>query len=199
MTRRDRSDDGRSLRRYAMIVAMAAAGAVSTAAVADECTGGPADDVIKACTALLKRHPKETRAYVHLSYAHRQDHTKKGYNLALKDLNTALAIEPASSLLFGERGDLYRSMGYNHEADDATKKELYAHAMSDFDRAVELDPGNADALGGRAELHGLLRDYAHEIADRENVLRLNPKDARNKAMLESLRKAIAEGTITLKP
>jgi lipoprotein NlpI len=60
------------------------------------------------------------------------------YDLALKDLGDAIALNPSSALAFNNRGVVYLR---------SDKPEL---AKSDFDRALSIEPGNRYALVNRA-------------------------------------------------
>ncbi|OLE53353.1 MAG: hypothetical protein AUG51_13585 [Acidobacteria bacterium 13_1_20CM_3_53_8] len=50
-------------------------------------------------------------------------------------------------------------------------------AATSFDRALELDPHDVNALMGRAQLRADRGDYAHAIEDLKEALRLNPADS----------------------
>src|SRR5260370_6319434 len=49
-------------------------------------------------------------------------------------------------------------------------------ALADYDRAIELDPMDADAHVGRGRAHYQKKDYAAAIADYDAALRLAPGD-----------------------
>lgn len=47
-------------------------------------------------------------------------------------------------------------------------------ALADYDRAIELDPTDADAHMGRGRAHYQQRNYASPVADYNAALRLLP-------------------------
>lgn len=50
-------------------------------------------------------------------------------------------------------------------------------ALTDFNRALELDPENADALAGRGSTRIVLRDQTNGLADLDRAVSLAPQDA----------------------
>jgi tetratricopeptide (TPR) repeat protein len=63
------------------------------------------------------------------------------------------------------RGETYRRM------------ERYDEALADFDRAIELDPGNAEAFGDRAVIYLMMERYDEALADFDRAIELDPSDA----------------------
>jgi tetratricopeptide (TPR) repeat protein len=51
------------------------------------------------------------------------------------------------------------------------------HAMSDFNKALKLDPACAEAYDRRAVLHGLNKDFDKALVDMEKALELEPRNA----------------------
>lgn len=66
------------------------------------------------------------------------------------------------SAAFYNRGNAYRH------------KDELDRAIHDYDRALELNPGNANALDNRGVAYTLKGDYAHAISDFDDALRFNP-------------------------
>jgi tetratricopeptide (TPR) repeat protein len=52
----------------------------------------------------------------------------------------------------------------------------YAKAIADFDKAIELDPMDADALNKRGHTYALLGQHEKAIADETRALQLKPDD-----------------------
>ena len=53
----------------------------------------------------------------------------------------------------------------------------YQGAIADFNKAIEIDPQNADAYYYRAYAKGQLKDYQGAIADFTKTIEINPQDA----------------------
>jgi tetratricopeptide (TPR) repeat protein len=52
----------------------------------------------------------------------------------------------------------------------------YDRMIADYDQAIALDPGNADAYSGRAQAWSSKGDHDRAIADYSEAIRLSPKD-----------------------
>jgi tetratricopeptide (TPR) repeat protein len=72
---------------------------------------------------------------------------------------------PQVAHFYAQRGILY-----------ADKNDRF-HAMSDFNKALKLDPACAEAYDRRAALHGLNKDFDKALADMEKALDLEPRNA----------------------
>jgi tetratricopeptide (TPR) repeat protein len=68
-------------------------------------------------------------------------------------------------LIRAVRGENYRKMG------------RYDRALADFNRAIELNPEDATALGGRGETYRAMGRYEEALADFDRGLELDPEDA----------------------
>jgi tetratricopeptide (TPR) repeat protein len=66
----------------------------------------------------------------------------------------------------------FKNRGEAYEA-----KRDYAHAVADFDQALQLKADYADAYIERANTYYLENDYLHAIADFDRALRLKPDSA----------------------
>jgi tetratricopeptide (TPR) repeat protein len=80
---------------------------------------------------------------------------------ALLDLNSATQMFGSATAYF-QRGQAYAVQNNN------------VRALSDYDRAAELEPSNTDILLARANLLYSRRDLSAAIADYSKVLTLNP-------------------------
>lgn len=78
---------------------------------------------------------------------------------AIEDYTLALASQPKDSVLHCRRGWAYLVNG------------AYQLARSDFDEAIRLDPGGADAYSGRGSTLIAMGDYRGAVLDTEESLR----------------------------
>jgi tetratricopeptide (TPR) repeat protein len=84
---------------------------------------------------------------------------------ALKDFNQAIRLDPKYPLAFYGRGILL-----------ATRERAYARAIADFDKVLQLEPNNVDALTRRGDAYGQLGDFGHAIGDLDRAVQLAPDD-----------------------
>ncbi len=82
---------------------------------------------------------------------------------ALSDLNEAIRLDSAKALPYFERGELL-----------ARRSRAFARAIDDFNRALELQPGNVDALMARGAAYSELGQQARAIADLDRAVQLAP-------------------------
>ena len=81
---------------------------------------------------------------------------------ALRDLNSALEINPECAQAFAERGRIYQDM------------ERYEEALSDLNRAIELNPNNMMALAQRGVTYRCLKRYEEALSDLTRGLAFEP-------------------------
>lgn len=74
--------------------------------------------------------------------------------------------EPTDADGFHDRGNLNGRNGY------------YELAISDYSKAIEIQPGFAEAYYNRGCSHYELREYEEAIADLTRAIELDPKEAR---------------------
>ena len=86
------------------------------------------------------------RAAVHIALGN--------FDLALKDFDTALEIEPDHPSVFNNRGSFY----FN-------KKQDYESALSDFNQAVRIAPDNGNYYMNRSRCYLLLGDKTHALEE----------------------------------
>jgi tetratricopeptide (TPR) repeat protein/tRNA A-37 threonylcarbamoyl transferase component Bud32 len=122
-------------------------------------------DLLESCDALLtqgksKASPElhELRALVRARLGN--------YAGAIEDDTKALELRPDQTSLLTRRGRLYL----------ITQAPILA--LHDFDRALELDPANSDAILGRGEARIRLGDYGLAVADAETALGRGAPDER---------------------
>jgi tetratricopeptide (TPR) repeat protein len=66
------------------------------------------------------------------------------------------------------------------------RKQQYDRAIADYDTALRLDPGQADAFNHRGEVWRRKGDRPHALADFGAAIRLNPEHAPARANYKSL-------------
>ncbi|GFJ81491.1 tetratricopeptide repeat protein [Phytohabitans houttuyneae] len=72
---------------------------------------------------------------------------------------------------------LVRYREHLERAVDSREAGMYARALSDFTRAVELEPGEPEAFAGRGETYRLLERYDEALADFKRAVGLEPEYA----------------------
>ncbi len=93
------------------------------------------------------------------------------------DTPASLAIRDCSKLLRSEDTDpQQRVQVYTHRGYAWLKEEEPLAAISDFTRAIELDPSHENALKGRARSHENLEKYVEAIEDWTRLIDLNKTD-----------------------
>jgi tetratricopeptide (TPR) repeat protein len=111
---------------------------------------------------------------------------QKDYSGAQRDVNRAIALDPASSMAYKNRGLIHREKG-NIEA-----------ALNDFNQALDLDPRNQMAYLGRGEVKEGRGDLAGALADYQKALDIEPANSETAKQVEALKSKIASGS-TSKP
>ena len=90
-------------------------------------------------------------------------------------------ISPSSyKFLFNggvDKEDVYFFQAYYFRAITKMKLEDYNGAISDFNKAIEIDPNNAGAYMNRGNTKIKLKDFYGAISDYTKVIELNPNDA----------------------
>ena len=83
---------------------------------------------------------------------------------AIELLEEAEKIAPDYAPIFVSRGILFQQM------------EKFNEALSNFNKAIELDPSNNNAISLRGFLLVNLEKYEEAVKDLENVIKANPSD-----------------------
>ena len=73
------------------------------------------------------------------------------------------------ALNFGEYAEIYNNRGVSYN--DLGQHEL---AISDYDKALELNPNYADAYNNRGLAHALLGNFQQAIADATRAIKIDP-------------------------
>lgn len=127
------------------------------------------------------------------------------FSSALESSSRALAIN--SSYLPGwiNRGQILYNLGYVYEdqmKDPVKANEYYLQQVQAFEKAIALDPSNADAWFNKAYALAGLKRYDEAIAAFDKVKELNPaypKIDKNREIARQLRDAATPAYITYAP
>ena len=133
----------------------------------DRCVGHESQDlVIEGCSEMID---EGQQAPAILSLAHNNRgvayKVKGEYDLALKDYDQAIQLNPNAASHYNNRGIIYRL------------KHDYDRAIADYDEAIWLKGDYVAAFYNRALAYVDKRDYDRALSDFEVVLKFNPKSA----------------------
>ena len=146
---------------YLLIIA-----SIVTAAASNECPSPDPEHSVLACTAIidnpLVRGEAAAMAYIARSDAYVSIHK---LDLALDDLNHAIAAEPTLARAFDKRAEVHRM-----------RSELEA-ALQDQTLAIELKPTTAEYYYDRGNLYLQAHDFNASINDYNTALRIKPSFA----------------------
>jgi tetratricopeptide (TPR) repeat protein len=156
-----------SLQVSAVLVLLNAAVSAQTPRGWDQCVGHESPDlVIEGCSEIID---EGQQAPAILSTAHNNRgvayKVKGEYDLALKDYDLAIELNPNAASHFNNRGVLYRL------------KHDYDRAIADYDEAIWLKSDYIAAFYNRALAYVDKGDYGRALADFGVVLQFNPKSA----------------------
>ena len=133
----------------------------------DRCVGHESPDlVIEGCSEIIEEG-RQTPAILALAHNNRGVAYKvKGeYDLALKDYDQAIQLNPNAASHYNNRGIIYRL------------KHDYDRAITDYDEAIWLKSDYIAAFYNRALASVDKEDYGRALADFGVVLQFNPKNA----------------------
>lgn len=131
-------------------------------------------------------------------YQRAKAHAKAGKaDLAMADLDQAIALDPAMGAAYYDRALLHLKMGdvdramadytqtikllptfppaYRERGSALIAKREFKKAIADFDQAIKLKADYADAFDERGYAYRMLKDYDRAIADYTRALAINPK------------------------
>ena len=133
----------------------------------DRCVGHESQDlVIEGCSEIIE---EGQQAPAILSLAHNNRgvayKVKGEYDLALKDYDQAIQLNPNAASHYNNRGIIYRL------------KHDYDRAIADYDEAIWLKSDYVAAFYNRALTYADKGDYGRALSDFEVVLKFNPKSA----------------------
>jgi tetratricopeptide (TPR) repeat protein len=114
----------------------------------------------------IKFRPKDTDLYLRRAYAYAAmgDRSKSIIDFR----NAESRMNPQSSREYAMRGEIRRS-----------ELKRYSEAVSDYTKAIELDPGSNELYATRAKIHVELKRDSLALADYTQAIHLNADDARN--------------------
>jgi len=116
------------------------------------------------------------------------------YEIAIEDFTEALKLQPNNGNIYALRGRTYvakASKEVTSVADDFSEitvsaygtltpkqTEDYEQAISDFTKAIKLEPKNAVNYRENARVYDCKKNYDKAIADYSQAIRLDPNDAK---------------------
>jgi len=166
-----------------------------------------AEQALKDCSEAIKLDPSFTLAYLNRGTTYIK---LSGFEAALADFDAALKLDKSIAEVHIHRGTLLSSLGRFDEAVESLttaigispKGTLYLYRaaayaklgqtereLADYNKAVEVDSGNAVAYNNRAIFYLKSNNKDAALADFNKALELNPKLVmvyRNRAYLYKL-------------
>ena len=132
-----------------------------------KCVSTDADTSIAGCTAVIQAG-RESTAVLAGAYDRRGNaYIYKGnYDLAIKDSNDAIRLNPNDAAAYDTRGSAY------------FLKDDYERAIQDYNEAIRVNPNVAPAYAGRASAYYGKGDYDRATKDSNEAIRLNPNFAK---------------------
>ncbi len=115
------------------------------------------DDVIRSCDPLIARGKATAAIYERRALAREEIRDLGG---AIEDFTNAMALR-------GDRPKLLRRRGWLYIVADAPRLALH-----DFQEAIRLDPGSADAHNGRGFARLRIGEHREAVADAERAISL---------------------------
>lgn len=105
------------------------------------------------------------------------------YELAIRDFNDAVRIDPQYAEAFEARGDAHSFIGVGlsetEEKPNAERQTYFNRALADYSKAIDLKPTYASPYIGRADTYYELKLYERAIADCTVAVDLDPKGAKS--------------------
>lgn len=87
------------------------------------------------------------------------------------------AIQECTRQIKGEIAVRYLEYSYSNRGAAYASKKQYEKAISDYDKAIELNPGYAAAYYNRAIAYANKKQYDQAISDYNKVIELSPEDS----------------------
>jgi tetratricopeptide (TPR) repeat protein len=99
---------------------------------------------------------------------------KQDYDKAIREFSEALRVTPDDPVIHDKRGVAYVQKAMYDSRSNSS--EDFNKAIEDFTRVIGINPNEA-AFSKRATAYEAKKDYESALADRSEILRLNPDDA----------------------
>jgi tetratricopeptide (TPR) repeat protein len=132
------------------------------------CRSGEVEARIAGCTRLLDRGRLTARdrasAYTNRAYCYNE---KSQFDLAIRDLDAAVRLDPSNASAFNNRGFALNAKGE------------WDRAIRDYDEAIRLKPDLAAAVGNRGRSYQNKGDYDGALRDFDELVRRDPKSPGN--------------------
>jgi tetratricopeptide (TPR) repeat protein len=122
------------------------------------------DMAFNDCVMSVQLNPYQYEAYLHLATYYIY---KAMVERATGNLDRAIEIFPDLPYVYQERGTFYATVARDNNA-----------ALKDFDKVVELSPGDAEGYISRARVRAVLHKDAEALADFDKAISLSPGNAR---------------------
>jgi tetratricopeptide (TPR) repeat protein len=123
---------------------------------------GPASSQMSDLKAAITTDSTNADAWAQSCSVHTWTGTKTDRDLAMQECTTAIRLAPDSNVSWTYRGDIYLTQ---HD---------YRHAISDYDRALQLDSTWMWPWDNRGEAYLRTGDPGRAIADFNQVIRIAP-------------------------
>jgi len=124
---------------------------------------GSSESQTTGCTTLIESGLENPQTLV-IAYNNRGNAyiTKGKYDLAIKDYDESIKLNPNYFKTYNNRGVAYKKMGE------------YDRAIADFDASIRINPEYANAFANRAETYEKKGDHDRALKDFDEAIRLQP-------------------------
>lgn len=118
---------------------------------------------ITACTTFIESGIDTPQTLVSVYNNRGNAYISKGkYDLAIKDYDESIKLNPNYFKAYNNRGAAYK------------KKGEYDRAIADFDAAISINPEYANSFANRAETYAKKGDYGRALKDFDEAIRFQP-------------------------
>jgi tetratricopeptide (TPR) repeat protein len=152
-------------------------------------------EAIRAFEASLKKKPDYPPAFSKLSAVYRE---LKDYKNALATIKNAIKLTPRNANFYNEKWNILVQLKRNSEALSTINEAIvlspraafytnrgntyddlkdYAKAITDYTKAIAINPESLEAYFNRGIIYAALKDYAKAIADYTKAIAINPEDS----------------------
>ena len=121
-------------------------------------------NAISNYTEIIRRKPREARAYVSRAYAY---HWQGDFDKAIRDYTEAIRLNPADGYSFQSRALAYGSNGQ------------FDKAIADLSEAIRLDPNHADNYKFRSQSYANRKEWDKALRDIQTAIGFDANDPTN--------------------